>query len=159
MVKWEGMRALPFFLVALLTAGCLSGDFNGDASVSVGDMAMTPRMYDLSGVDLSGAYNCSALNACERKCNTKACVFMCRNMATPTAVDLEVALQSCFMQYCPTGAGQVCAPDPMTGMLSSACLTCLGNTYLPSNQDCSPSQNPSECHMCLAQANACTADM
>lgn len=151
------MRALPFFFCVLL-AGCLNGDFNSsDASVPQPDLA-TPRLFDLAGVDLFGAYNCSALNACERACTTKVCVFMCRNMATPTAVSLEMSLQSCFMQYCPTTTGAVCAPGPM-GMLTSACMICLSNTYLAQSQDCSPSQNPSECHMCLSQANACTADM
>ncbi len=151
------MRALPL-LASLILAGCLNGDYNNnDASASAPDMA-TPRIYDLAGVDLYGAYNCSQLNMCEAKCTTKACVFMCRNMATPTAVSKELDLQACFTQWCPTGMGQVCAPDAM-GMLSSACMTCLANTYIPDGQSCSPSQNPSECHQCVAQANACTADM
>ena len=152
------MRALPLFASALLLAGCINGDFaTNDASVPVQDMA-TPRVFDIAGLDLYGAYNCSALNACERACTTKACVFMCRNMATPSAVTKEMELQACFTQYCPTGAGQVCAPDAM-GMLSSACMTCLMNSYLPQSTSCSPSQQVDECHQCLAQANACTADM
>ena len=150
------MRALPLFALVLF-AGCINGDFgSNDASVPIADMAQ-PRMYDIAGLDLTGAYNCSALNACERACTTKACVFMCRNMATPSAVDKEIALQSCFTQFCPTDPGKVCAPDAM-GMLTAACMTCLANTYLPQSQDCSPTQLPSECHACLAQANACTAD-
>jgi hypothetical protein len=151
------MRAV-LLLVCLPFVACINGDFaSNDASVPIQDMAQA-RIYDLSNVDLYGAYNCSALNACERACTTKACVFMCRNMATPPAVDKEVALQSCFTQYCPTDAGKVCAPDA-NGMLSMACMTCLANTYLPQSQSCSPSQLPSECHACLAEANACTADM
>jgi hypothetical protein len=151
------MRVLPL-VASLLFAGCLNGDFNSqDASVPTPDFG-TPRMYDLSGVDLYGAYNCSGLNQCERACTTKACVFMCRNMASPAAVDKEIALQSCFTQYCPNDAGKVCAPDA-SGMLTMACMTCLTNTYLPAGQDCSPTQLPSECHQCLPQANACTADM
>src|SRR5262245_56684965 len=120
------MRAL-LLLSSFFIAGCLSGDFNGnDASAPGGDSP--PRIYDLAGVDLYGAYNCSALNNCEHMCTTKACVFMCRNMATPTAVDKEVALQSCFQQYCPADTGKVCAPD-MMGMVSAACMTCIANTY------------------------------
>ena len=155
------MAALARLLVLplLLAAGCLNGDFNTqDQGVSVPDMAM-PRMFDLAGLDLSGAYNCSALNACEKKCMTKACVALCRNMATPIAVALQMDLQACFVSNCPTGAGGVCAPDPTTGMLSMACSICINNTYIPNGMDCQPSQNPSECHQCLMQANACTADM
>ena len=148
---------LRFLLPFLLVAGCLNGDYNGqDQGVTV-PPDMSTRIYDLAGLDLTGLTNCSGLNACERKCNTKACVYMCRNMATPTAVALETALDNCFLQYCPSGMGQVCAPDSM-GMLSMACTACINNTYLPSNAACSPTQNPSECQMCLQQANACTAD-
>jgi hypothetical protein len=151
------MRAPLLAASLLFFAGCLNGDYNAnDASVPTPpDMAMIT--FDLSGLDLYGAYNCTALNACERACTTKACVYMCRNMATPPAVQLEIALQGCFTMYCPTGAGQVCAPDAM-GMLSPACMTCLSNTYIPEGQSCSPSQLPSECHMCVSQANACTND-
>jgi hypothetical protein len=145
---------LPLFLVA----GCLNGDFNSqDAAIPVPDLA-TPRIYDLAGVDLYGAYNCTALNACEKACTTKACVLMCRNMATPTAVGLEINLQNCFTQVCPTATGMVCEPDAM-GMISMACSVCINNSYLPKSTSCSPSQNPSECHQCVAQADACTADM
>jgi hypothetical protein len=147
--------ALPLFLVA----GCLNGDFNApDQAVPAPDMAGPPKVYDLAGVDLYGAYNCSALNMCERICTTKACILMCRKMATPTAVDLQIALQNCFVQYCPNDPGKVCEPDAM-GMLSMACNTCINNTYLPQSASCSPSQQVDECHMCLMQANACTADM
>ena len=141
----------------LLVAGCLNGDYNGaDQGVTVPpDMAM--RIFDIAGLDLTGDYNCTALNACERACTTKACVFMCRNMATPSAVALETDLDNCFLQYCPAGTGQVCAADAM-GMVSMACTACINNTYLPENAACSPTQMPSECHMCLQQANACTAD-
>ena len=146
---------LPLFLVA----GCLNGDFNSqDAAAPVPDMAGPPKVYDLSGADLYGAYNCTGLNACERACMTKACVLMCRKMATPTAVDLQINLQSCFTQFCPSDPGKVCAPDS-TGMLSMACNTCINNTYIPNGMSCSPSQQVDECHQCVAQANACTADM
>jgi hypothetical protein len=152
------MRAF-LFAALVLFAGCLNGEYNAnDASVPLPpDMALP--QFDLAGYDLFGLSNCTALNACEHKCTTKACVYMCRNMATPSAVALEIALQGCLTQYCPTGTGQVCAPTDANGTVSSACMTCLGNTYLPQSSDCSPSQNPSECHQCLQQANACTADM
>jgi len=145
---------LPVFLLA----GCLNGDFNTqDQGAPIPDMAMA-RMFDIAGLDLFGLYNCTALNQCDRNCTTASCTLMCRNMATPIAKALESDLQSCFLQYCPAGMGQVCAPDS-TGMLSMACTACINNTYIPNGMDCSPTQNPSECHMCLAQANACTADM
>lgn len=148
------MRALPVAAILFLFAGCLNGDYNSnDASVAM-PPDMTLRTFDLSGVDLYGAYNCTALNACERACTTKACVYMCRNKATPQAVLLEMALQSCFTMYCPTGSGQVCA-DPTT----MACMFCLNNTYTPNGQSCDATQLPSECHKCVDQANACTADM
>ena len=153
------MRAL--LLASTLTtlfAGCLNGDYNAnDASVAAPDMAAPLTQFDLAGVDLYNTYNCTALNACERACSTKACIYMCRNMATPPAVQKEVALQGCFTQYCPTGMGQVCMPDAM-GAVSPACMTCIANTYLPSSSNCSPSQLPSECHMCVTEADACTAD-
>jgi len=149
---------LRFVLPVFLVAGCINGDYSPpDQGAPIPDMAMS-RMFDLAGLDLSGDYNCTALNKCEQACTTKACVYMCRNMATPSAVALEMDLQNCFLQYCPAGMGQVCAPDAM-GMLSMACTTCINNTYIPSSSACSPSQNPSECHMCVQQADACTADM
>lgn len=150
------MRAL---LIASLVffAGCLNGDYNADASAAPPDMSSSVPMFDLAGYDLFGLYNCTGLNQCEQKCTTKACVFMCRTMATPTAVQLELNLQNCFGQYCPTGAGQVCAPD-MTGMLTMACMTCIANTYVAQGQSCTSTQFPDECHMCLSQANACSAD-
>jgi hypothetical protein len=143
----------------LLIAGCINGDFNPpDQGVSMGpDMAMS-RMFDIAGLDLFGLYNCSQLNMCDHNCTTPVCVLMCHNMATPIAKALEGDLQSCFQQYCPTGAGQVCAPDAM-GMVSMACVACVNNTYIPNGMDCSPTQLPSECHQCVQQANACTADM
>lgn len=153
------MAALARFVLPLLfVAGCLSGDFNAPDQAVPNMPDLSPRMFDIAGLDLYGAYNCTGLNACERACTTKACVLMCRNMATPSAVALEMDLQNCFTANCPTGMGQVCAPDAM-GMLSMACMTCINNTYIPNGMDCSPSQNPSECHQCVTQANACTADM
>ena len=145
---------LRFALFVFLVAGCLNGDFNSqDAAAPVPDMAGPPKVYDLSGAD-----NCTALNACERACMTKACVLMCRKMATPTAVDLQINLQSCFTQFCPSDPGKVCEPDAM-GMLSMPCTTCINNTYIPNGMSCSPSQMTDECHQCVAQANACSADM
>lgn len=150
------MRALVFFSILAL-AGCLNGEYNtNDAAAPTPDMAQ-PKIYDLAGLDLYGAYNCTALNACEKACTTKVCIYMCRNKATPSAVDKEIALQNCFAMFCPNGMGQVCAPDA-NGAVSSACNTCINNTYIPNNQSCSPSQLPSECHQCVAQASACTSD-
>ena len=121
--------ALPFLLVA----GCLNGEYSShDAAAPVPDLA-TPRSFDLAGVDLYGASNCAALNACERACMTNACVLLCRKMASPTAVALQMDLQSCFTQFCPTAMGQVCQPDAM-GMLPPDCTTCINNTYLPLNE-------------------------
>jgi hypothetical protein len=153
------MRVLSFASLALLTivvSGCLNGDYNADAGVMM-PADMTAKTYDLTGDDLAGAYNCAQLNACERACATPVCVYMCRNMATPQAIDKDSALQNCFTQYCPNGAGQVC--DGSSGMRSNACNVCITNTYIPTGQSCSPTQNPSECSQCVDQANACTADM
>ena len=84
---------------------------------------------------------------------------MCRNMATPTAVALADRSQNCFTQVCPTGAGQVCEPDAM-GMLEHAVQHLHQQLVLAATSaSCSPSQNPSECHQCVPQADACTADM
>jgi hypothetical protein len=77
------MRALPIAAVILLGFGCLDGDYNPDMSVP---RDLTPPIYDLAGVDLYGAYNCSQLNACERACTNKSCVYLCRLKATPHAV-------------------------------------------------------------------------
>jgi hypothetical protein len=149
------MKALRS-LLPIFVAGCLSGDFNGqDQGVTV-PKDMTLPIFDIAGLDLSGATNCSALNMCIRNAATPAQVQLCKNMATPQAKALENNLESCFLTYCP-GSG-VCMPDSM-GMLSVACQTCISNTYIPAGGSCSPTQNPSECHNCLDQANACTADM
>jgi hypothetical protein len=145
-------------LPLLLVAGCLNGDFNTQDQGVSNPPDLSQRVFDLAGLDLAGLTNCTALNKCEQACTTKACVILCRNMATPSAVALEMDLQGCFTTNCPTGMGQVCAPDAM-GVLSPACITCINNTYIPNGTDCSPSQLPSECHQCVAQANACTADM
>jgi hypothetical protein len=151
------MKALTTSLLSIfLVAGCLSGDFNGnDQGVSV-PKDMTLPVFDIAGLDLFGAYNCGALNMCVRNAGTPAQVQLCKNMATPQAKALENALESCFLGFCP-GSG-VCMPDAM-GMLSVACNTCIANTYLPPGASCSPTQNPDECHQCVDQANACTADM
>ncbi|MDB4971001.1 MAG: hypothetical protein JWN44_6690 [Myxococcales bacterium] len=152
------MKALLLSASLFLLSACINGDFaSGDLSVAPPDMAVN-IVYDLAGVDLYGAYNCTALNGCERACTTKACVYMCRNMATPTAVQKEIALQGCFQQFCPTSAGKVCEPDAM-GKTSTACATCINNTFISNGSSCSPSQTPDECHQCVSQASACTADM
>ena len=145
---------LPIFLLA----GCLSGDFNSQDQGVTTPPDLSMRIFDIAGLDLFGLYNCTQLNMCDQKATTAAQVQLCKNMATPSAKALEADLQSCFLQNCPAGAGQVCAPDAM-GMVSMACTICINNTYIPDGQSCSPSQNPSECGKCLAQANACTADM
>jgi len=146
-------------LPVLLVAGCLNGNFNSqDQGVTAPPPDLSMRVFDIAGLDLFGLYNCTQLNACDVKCTTPVCVLMCKNMATPSAKALEADLQSCFAQYCPNGMGQVCAPDAM-GMLSMACQACINNTYIPSGMSCSPTQTPSECHQCVTQANACTADM
>ena len=147
------LLALAF---VLSFAGCINGEYNTDAAAPTPDMAQ-PKIYDLAGLDLYGAYNCSGLNTCEKNCMTKACIYMCRNMATPQAVDKEIALQSCFVMFCPTGSGQVC--DASSGSVSAACNTCIANTYIANGASCSATQLPSECHQCVAQANACTSDM
>ena len=154
------MAALARLVVLplLLFAGCLNGDFNAPDQGVSNPPDLSLRVFDLAGLDLAGLTNCTALNKCEQACTTKACVILCRNMATPSAVALEMDLQACFVSNCPTGMGQVCAPDAM-GVLSPACMICINNTYIPDGADCSPSQNPSECHQCVTQANACTADM
>jgi hypothetical protein len=136
-------------------AGCLSADSSPDGSAGVPDLAA--HVYDLAGVDLTGLYNCAALNACESKCKTKACVYTCRNMATPVAVDKQIALQNCFTQFCPTGPGQVCEPDG-SGNYSATCMKCIANTKIPDGMTCTQTQSTSECSMCVAQANACAND-
>ncbi|HEX8950657.1 MAG TPA: hypothetical protein VF945_02375 [Polyangia bacterium] len=148
------LRILP----VLLLAGCLGGDFNSKDQGVTNPPDLSTRIFDIAGLDLFGLYNCTQLNTCDKNCTTAACVQLCKNMATPSAKALEADLQSCFQQFCPVGAGQVCAPDAM-GMLSMACSVCINNTYLPAGASCSPTQNPDECHQCVQQANACTADM
>lgn len=118
---------------------------------------MAAKIIDIAGLDLFGAYNCTGLNACEQACTTAACVFMCQSMATPNAKALDSALQGCFTQYCPTGAGQVC--DASSGTVSAICMMCISNTYIASGASCQATQMQDECHQCLSQANACTADM
>lgn len=145
----------PLLLSALVAVGCLNGDYSGPDMSVPADMALNLN-FDLAGVDLYGAYNCSQLNQCETACTTKACVFMCRNMSTPQAVVKEMALQACFAQYCPTGAGQICAPSDM-GTYSDACKQCINNTYVSTTGTCTPPSAP-ECHMCLSQANTCATD-
>jgi len=145
-------------LSVFLVAGCLSGDFNPQDQGVTTPPDLSMRIFDIAGLDLFGLYNCSQLNMCDRMATTPAQVQLCKNMATPIAKSLESDLQSCFHQYCPTGMGQVCEPDAM-GMLSMACQACINNTYLPQSASCSPTQQVDECHQCLSQANACTADM
>ncbi|HXU73411.1 MAG TPA: hypothetical protein VN947_29025 [Polyangia bacterium] len=148
---------LRYAFLPILLAGCINGDFNqNDQGVST-PPDMTAKIFDIAGVDLYGAYNCVGLNTCERACTTPACVFMCQSMATPSAKSLDSALQGCFNQFCPSGAGQVC--DASSGMVSAICMMCISNTYIPKGMSCQASQMVSECHQCVDQANACTADM
>ena len=150
---------LRTILPALLVAGCINGDFNAPDMSATGPDLAPPRIIDLAGVDLFGLYNCTGLNKCEQACTTAACDFMCQGMATPNAKALDSALQSCFVQYCPAGAGQVCAPDMTTGMISAVCMMCIANSYIPKGMSCQATQMQSECHQCEQEADACTADM
>jgi hypothetical protein len=154
-------------LAALLLAGCLSGSYFSDMQTQAHDMAVPgpppPDMlmlfnFDLTGLDLSGLSNCQQLNACEQG-KTPAQALMCQMNATPTARAKEASLQSCFKTWCPAvadmGMGR-CAPIDM-GVLSSDCTRCINNTYVGASASCTPANAP-ECHMCLAQAELCTAD-
>ena len=147
------MRALSL-AAALFVAGCLSGDFNGNMPA---DLAV-PN-FDLNGLDLMGAYNCQQLNNCEKTCTTPVCIFMCRQMATPAATFEEIELQNCFAQYCPPatdmGAG-ICAITNDMGTTSAACQTCINNTYIAAAMSCA--NKAPECHLCLSQAQTCSAD-
>ena len=148
------MRA--FLLAAVLVvAGCLSGDFNANTPA---DLAIP--IFDLYGLDLTGAYNCEALNACEKLCATPVCIFMCRQKATPTATFEEIELQNCFSQYCPAandmGGAGLCAIINDMGATSAACQTCINNTYVAEGMSCSG--KAPECHKCLSQAATCSAD-
>lgn len=148
------MRAAAVLLLAV-AAGCLNGSYDSTQDMSIPDMSRS-YTFDLSNYDLSGLYNCVELNACEQACTTKACVYMCRNMATPPAVAKQIDLQSCLVQNCPTSPGGICAPDA-NGMLSMACLACIKNAQADENTTCTPSKTP-ECHKCAAEAQTCLAD-
>jgi hypothetical protein len=149
--------ALLIFLLGL--GGCLDGPAAPlDASASVD---MTPPSADLYGVDYAGDYNCVALNACEIACDQRnlLCLTACHNMATPSALMADQAVQQCFNQYCPQASDlgtAICAVDN-NGMRSAACTQCLNNAQLPTTVSCSPSTAP-ECHACAAQALACKND-
>ena len=146
------------FAVALFFsfAGCLGSTSPGDASANF-DLETN---FDLGNTDLAGAYNCSQLNDCEQKCKHTMCAA-CREMATPQAVAKELALQSCFNQYCPQKSDMsapICAPDPTTGMFSTACMTCVANTQAASSTSCNPTGAP-ECTRCFTQVQACKNDI
>lgn len=142
-------------LLLVVAAGCLNGDYNAPADMSIPDMAKS-YVFDLSNYDLFGLYNCSQLNACEQACTTKVCIYNCRNMATPTAVAKEIDFENCATMYCPTTAGGICEADA-NGMLSAACKTCINNTQATASSSCSPSDAP-ECQKCSAEAQICLAD-
>lgn len=147
------MRA-SFLAAALVAAGCIGGDF---AQNGAQDLAVP--IFDLSGLDLYGAYNCAQLNQCENTCTTPVCIFTCRKNATPTATFEEIELQSCFVEFCPplsaTGGPGLCAANDM-GLTSAACSTCINNTYVAAGMSC-PDKAP-ECHKCLTQATTCSSD-
>jgi hypothetical protein len=148
--------------LALAAAGCIGGDFAGDAGVTAPPDLSVP-IFDLSGLDLYGAYNCQELNGCENACTTAVCVFNCRKMATPTATFEEIELQDCFSQYCPKASDlgtAICTPSDL-GTYSAVCTTCIDNTYASSGKSCAATTDlgtSPECHKCLVQASTCSAD-
>ena len=149
------MKLAALAFVTLL-AGCLDDCGGADASATV-DMGAA---VDFAGVDFLGVYNCSQLNACEQLCKNLMCVAACRQMASPSAVTKDVALQKCFNQFCPQAsdmASPICAADPVSGVRSAACTTCINNTLKAATTDCSPVTAP-ECKMCFNPAQECNAD-
>jgi hypothetical protein len=147
---------LALALCSLLAVGCLDGGGGDDMSASV-DMASPSGD---GGDGDAGIYNCLQLNSCEQKCKNLMCVAACRQLATASALDKELALQKCFNQYCPQALDMgtpICAPDPTTGARSQACATCLTNTQQPSTTSCNPTSAP-ECTKCFNQAQDCTND-
>src|SRR5579863_5100034 len=151
--------------LALLLGGCLSGNFNGTdmSKAAAKDLAvpgpvvdMTQNfVFDLTGFDLAGLYNCQQLNMCDQG-KTAAGVLMCSQMATPAAQAKEGALQNCFVKYCPVtadmGMGRCAVIDADAGTVSADCMTCINNTYVAMNGTCTPANAP-ECHLCLTEAN------
>ncbi len=147
------MRLAALLIAAAACAGCLGSPASDDASANAMDM---PRMPDLRYVDYAGDYDCVELNQCLEPCQNQLCVDACIQMATPTAVQTQKAVQQCFNQYCPTSAGGICAPDSM-GMMSTLCQVCLANSQASQSTACNPTDAP-ECHQCLMQVTACRND-
>ena len=155
------MRAV---LCVLLLSAC--GDDSGGP-----DMATPPDMaapVDLLGVDLYGVLNCNGINDCVQgklpgqsgPCQNSMCVAACGQRGTSTSYALYIQLQSCFDQYCPKMsdmAAPICQ-GALTGNPSTACQTCVRNTYQADTSTCNPSGAP-ECRMCYAAAQACLMDM
>ncbi len=102
---------------------------------------------------------CVELNSCTRACTDATCVEACRVRATPSAIDKESALQTCFSSSCPQSnatGDAVCMQSP-SGTFSTDCVRCIENTQVARNLDCSPPEAP-ECHACLTQYDLCSAD-
>lgn len=145
-------------LGALLLSGCLDATGVLDASAVVD---LTPPSADLYGEDFSGAYHCAELNQCESGCDPHnlLCLTVCRNLATPSALTKDQAVQQCFNQSCPQAndlGAAICALDA-NGKRSAACTTCLANTQQANPSGCMPASAP-ECHACYTQAMNCQHD-
>jgi hypothetical protein len=147
------------FTLALL-CGCL-----GEATVTYSDLSAS--VFDLAqprdqGGDGGARYNCTQLNDCERACagdpKPANCIADCRAMASASAVQKEMALQSCFGVACPqstdAGTGAICTPTDMG--FTQACRDCIQNSQVAAANTCVG--NPPECHQCYDQAAACVAD-
>jgi hypothetical protein len=153
---------------ALGVAGCLGeatftpGD---DLSASIVDLS-EPANVDQGGDGPKGS-NCKQLNDCEKACASdpkpQMCIMNCRAMATPAAVMKEMALQTCFGQYCPQGtdAGTATICTPTDAGFTSACTTCIANSQVaPANMctDLDGGMASAECHQCYDAALACVND-
>jgi hypothetical protein len=151
-------------LGAIVCGGCLSSDTPDDGSANLMDMG--GALPDLENADLYGLLLCPALNAAEKMCmpNNNMCVTGLRMKATPEAVVLDTALQSCFQTYCPSSNGtdmlSICTPIPdgMGGLkYSDPCVACVNNTLQSQGSNCNPPSAP-ECTKCYNDALACEND-
>jgi hypothetical protein len=151
--------------LVLASAGCLGSANNSpDGSVQL-DQGPGPDLFGVNA-DLTGYLDCLALNMKEKMCapGNGMCVAGLREMATQTAVNLDIALQQCFQTYCPitnaTDMAQICTPVPDgTGgyKYSDACVTCINNTIQADPTKCNPPSS-TECTKCYNQALACAQD-
>jgi hypothetical protein len=141
-------------LLLLCSAGCIDSGNGNDGKPA--DLAI---QYDLVGIDFLGAYNCAQLNACEKLCRNLMCVSACRQMATPSALGKEVALQGCFNQYCPQDPSTAACGRDQDGKIvnEAGCNACLANTLQATSGACTPSSAP-ECTKCFNQAQDCNSD-